>query len=182
MFVTRCRGNVLDEVDGRPPLEILQELFEGADARERALFQSALFLGIEMRAGQTEYDQGDFLVRDVIGSDSDSGALAVGAALETRQVVQFHLRDAHTASEDLGVQLSRNQRLRERARGSLMFSCLGRGRGLYGVANHDCDLLQELLGPLPVAGFFGNGEIGPVDGRTFLHAYTSAFGIFSEPE
>jgi small ligand-binding sensory domain FIST len=182
MFVTRGDGNLIRELDGRRPIEVLEELFAAGDARERALLQSSLFIGIQMQAGRTEYGQGDFLVRNLVGADEQSGAIAVAAEIEDTLVVQFHLRDAHTASEDLELALRRRTLLRERLRGALLFSCLGRGQGLYGVANHDSDLLQGHLGPVPLAGFFGNGEIGPVEDRTHLHAYTSAFALLCEPE
>lgn len=182
MFVTSGTGNFVHELDGRAPMAILQELFEQADARERALLQGSLFLGIQMQAGRTEYGQGDFLVRNLVGVDEERGAIAVGAEIENNLVVQFHLRDAHTASEDLELELRRRTRLRERVRGALLFSCLGRGQALYGVANHDSDLLRRHLGPVPLAGFFGNGEIGPIEGHTHLHAYTSAFGLLCVPE
>lgn len=182
MFVTSARGNTLHTLDGRSPTEILQELFDVADAREKALLQSSLFLGIQMHAGRSEYEHGDFLVRNLIGGDPETGALSIGAPVEPNQVVQFHLRDAHTASEDLGHALRRHTKLRERVRGALLFSCTGRGHGLYGVANHDTDAIQARLGPLPMSGFFGNGEIGQVEGRTFLHSYTSAVALFCEPE
>ena len=182
MFVTGARGNLVRELDGRMPTNILQELFDEADARERALLQSSLFLGIQMHAGRSEYERGDFLIRNLLSSDPETGALSVGAAVEPNQVVQFHLRDAHTASEDLEHALRRCTRLRERLRGALLFSCVGRGQGLYGVANHDTEAIQASLGPVPMSGFFGNGEIGPVEGRTFLHSYTSAIALFCEPE
>jgi small ligand-binding sensory domain FIST len=121
-------------------------------------------------------------VRNLVGADEDSGAIGVAAEIESSFVVQFHVRDAHTASEDLELALRSRTRLRERLRGALLFSCLGRGEGLYGIANHDSDLLNRHLGPVPLAGFFGNGEIGPVEGHTHLHAYTSAFGLLCEPE
>lgn len=181
MFVTSGADGVLSTLDGRPPMEILQELFEGGDARERALLQSSLFLGIQMEAGRSNYGQGDFLVRNLVGIDEERGAIAVASEIERNQVVQFHLRDAHTASEDLELALRKHTGLQDRVRGALLFSCLGRGEGLYGVADHDTGLLRQKLGPIPVAGFFGNGEIGPVAGRTHLHSYTSAFGLLCEP-
>lgn len=182
MFVTGARGNVVRELDGRVPTDILQELFDEAGTRERALLQSSLFLGIQMHPDRSEYEQGDFLIRNLLSSDSETGAISVGASVEPNQVVQFHLRDAHTASEDLEDALRRHTRLRERLRGALLFSCVGRGQALYGVANHDTEVIQSGLGPVPMSGFFGNGEIGPVEGRTFLHSYTSAVALFCEPE
>lgn len=178
MFVTHCRGNVLHEVDGRPPLEILNELFAQASADDQELFRSSLFLGIEMRSDQTEYRQGDFLVRNLLGGDPDSGALSIAAPLHDTQVVQFHLRDGRTAALDLEQRLAQVPSRGVPASGALLFSCLGRGRGLYGVPDHDSRLFREQLGAVPLAGFFCNGEIGPVQQRTFLHGYTSAFAIF----
>ncbi len=97
------------------------------------------------------------------------------------QVVQFHLRDAHTSAEDLETQLTRYQSRTSHARpaaGGLLFSCLGRGASLYGQADHDSQAFRSHLGDIPLAGFFCNGEIGPIQDQTFLHGYTSAYGLF----
>ncbi len=178
LFVTRAEGGILHELDGVPPVEILSDLFEeAADARERALFQTSLFLGIAMREAESEYGQGDYLIRNLVGGDPETGSLHVAAELEPRQIVQFHLRDAHTADAELTERLQRVARGPTPA-GALLFSCLGRGQGLYGLPDHDSELLREHVGDVPVGGFFCNGEIGPVGGRTFLHGYTSAFALF----
>ncbi len=183
LFVTGCRDDLLTEVDGRPPMAVLQDLYEQGDARERALLSNALFLGLEMRPARTRYERGDFLVRNLLGADDRSGALRVAAPLREQQVVQFHVRDAHTAAEDLSERLGALRARLDAAEepnpaGALLFSCLGRGRGLYGSANHDSDRFRSHLGDVPLGGFFCNGEIGPVEGTTFLHGYTSAFALF----
>ena len=61
---------------------------------------------------------------------------------------------------------------------ALLCSCVGRGEQLYGRPDHDSHAFLRAVGGLPLGGFFCNGEIGPVGGRPFLHAYTSAFGMF----
>ena len=184
MFVSACNGNELSALDGRAAGEVLNELYERADDSERALMQHSLFLGITMRSGATQYDQGDFLIRNIAGADVDKGTLRVGADLRENQVVQFHVRDAHTSSTDLDSNLLRlNEKLGSGApSGGLLFSCIGRGRGLYGHADHDCAAVQSHLGQLPLGGFFCNGEIGPVTGTTFVHGYTSAIAIFRSLE
>jgi len=179
MFVTRARDNMLIEVDGESPAKVLQGIFAQADERERELFQTALFLGIEMRDTQTEYHQGDFLIRNLIGGEEATGSIYISAPIHETQVVQFHLRDARTASDDLERRLRDSASKLENAEGALIFSCLGRGESLYGENGHDSDLFQRHAGgELPLSGFFCNGEIGPVQQQTFLHGYTSAFGIF----
>ena len=180
MFVTGARENLLLELDGQPPVRILQELYDGLGPGDQQLARSSLFLGLVMREGEVEYRQGDFLIRNLAGMDQESGAVAVAANLDEARVVQFHLRDARTSAEDLRDCLSRYARDKRAGApaGALLFSCLGRGRGLYGEPDHDSRMFREHLGPLPLGGFFCNGEIGPVQGRTYLHGYTSSFGIF----
>lgn len=183
MFVTRCRQNVIEELDGRRPYDVLTELYQGLPRRDQDLFRHSLFLGIVMRSAQQQYGHGDFLIRNILGLDRDSGVLVVGALAEERSVVQFHLRDAQTSSDDLTAVLSRyaQRTPASAAEGALIFSCLGRGLHLYGEADHDTNLVQRHLGVLPLGGFFCNGEIGPVNGETFLHGYTSSIGIFRAP-
>ena len=180
-FVTRSRDHLLTELDGRPPMEVLRALYDASCARDQALMESSLFLGIEMRPELHEYRRGDFLIRNLVGADPDDGTLAVAAPLQDGLVVQFHLRDAQTSALDLEERLTRYrnvERIGGAPCGALLFSCLGRGVGLYGLPDHDTDALRRHLGPLPVGGFFCNGEIGPVGARSFLHGYTSAFAIF----
>lgn len=179
MFVTRARENVLYELDGRSALDVLQELYRSLSPGDQDLARGSLFLGIEMKEAQARYQQGDFLIRNLLGSEEDSGALVVGALLQERQVVQFHLRDARASEEDLETRLEREaDRAGADVSGAILFSCLGRGAGLYGEPDHDSDLLHRHLGRVPITGFFCNGEIGPVQGTTFLHGYTSAFALF----
>jgi small ligand-binding sensory domain FIST len=175
MFVTRSERNVVHELDGRRAGAMLQELYDQASADDKQLFRNSLFLGIAMQEHRQEYRQGDFLIRNVMGIDSTSGALVVGALVRDGMVVQFHLRDARTSAADLDELL---RRYRGRPAGALLFSCLGRGRHLYGEPDHDIGAFQRHAGDVAVGGFFCNGEIGPVQGTTFLHGYTSAFGLF----
>ena len=180
MFLTRCDRNIVWELDGQQPLAVLRELHDRLDARDRELARHSLFVGIAMKEDRHEYQQGDFLIRNLVGIDSASGALAVGAKLEENSVAQFHLRDAKTSAEDLEELLGRYEQACGTARpeASLLFSCLGRGQFLYGQPDHDSDLFRRHFGAIPPGGFFCNGEIGPVHGTTFLHGYTSAFGLF----
>ncbi|HEX2570275.1 MAG TPA: FIST N-terminal domain-containing protein [Polyangia bacterium] len=181
MFVTAAEGGVLRALNGRPVLEVLRELYESLEERDRALMQHALFFGVVMDETRQEYQLGDFLVRHVVGMLPEKEGVIVGGELRQYQVVQFHLRDASTSSEELVALLRRYREAPDRPQpvGALLFSCLGRGIGLYGVPDHDSRRFQEAFGDVPLGGFFGNGEIGPVGGRTYLHGYTSAFGLFS---
>lgn len=180
MRITQSQQNLLGGLDGRPPVEVLRELFEGLNERDRGLMRTSLFLGVVMDGFIDEPRQGDFLIRNVMGMDDRAGVLSIGEVLKEGQLVQFHLRDAETSADDLVAVLDRyaGENRENQAQGALLFSCLGRGQYLYGKSNHDTEIFQNKLGSVPLGGFFCNGEIGPVSGTTFLHGYTSSFGLF----
>lgn len=179
MFITRSERNIIYELDGRSPPAVVRELYESLDGNDQERMRHSLFVGLVMSDAQEVYSQGDYLIRNIIGLDARSGALAIGALAPRNLVVQFHLRDAQTSSKELHELLARHASSSTHSpAGALMFSCLGRGEGLYGRANHDVDVFREHIGVAPIGGFFGNGEIGPVHGQTFLHGYTSVFALF----
>jgi small ligand-binding sensory domain FIST len=183
MIITRCRGSVIYELNVGRPVDALQRLFERLEPRDQELCRHSLFLGIEMGRGSHSYGHGDFLVRNLGGLEPKNGAMAVEGQCSNYQVVQFLLRDARTSAQDLELRLGELHRREPSgsARAALLFSCVGRGQELYGAPNHDSDAFCGQMGPLPLAGFFANGEIGPVGGQSFLHGYTSVFGVFGEP-
>jgi small ligand-binding sensory domain FIST len=182
--VTRAEKNIVFELGGQPPMKVLQDLLPKLPARDQQLARSALFLGRVINEYQDEFGRGDFLIRNLLGSDPQSGALAVGDWMRTGQTVQFQVRDGQTADEDLHQLLDEQKKHLSRtpARGAVLFSCLGRGQSMYGTPHHDIRTLHERLGPVATAGFFCNGEIGPVGDHAFVHGFTSVIGLFSEPE
>lgn len=166
------------------PLTLLRNLIQTLSEEDRLLAQNALFVGVARDEFKQNLEHGDFLIRNLLGVDPKAGAIAIGDRVRPGQRIQFHLRDAHTSAEDLEMLLRRyhNKTLTKSApAGALMFSCLGRGEGLYGQPNFDSGLFHHCLGNVPLSGFFCHGEIGPVGGTTFLHGYTSVFGIFRQP-
>lgn len=180
MRITQCERNVLQQLDGEPPLAVLREMFARLNQRDQELMRHSLFLGVVMDELVEAPKQGDFLIRNVVGMDARSGVMAIGELLKEGQLVQFHLRDAQTSADDLTAVLDRyvDDNRENQVQGALLFSCMGRGQYLYGRPNHDTEIFRGRLGAVPLGGFFCNGEIGPVSGTTFLHGYTSSFGIF----
>ena len=174
MFVTRCMGNRILEFDGRGAADVLREVYESLDPEDRALFERSLFVGVQMRE-QIEYAQGDFLVRNVVGLVGEPRALAVGFLPERFDVVQLHVRDRVSARADVVRVLEATE---AKPSGALLVSCVGRGRGLFEEDDHDSLRFRERFGDVPIGGFFANGEIGPVQGQTFVHGYTSVFALF----
>jgi len=191
-LITKGERNIILELSDNqvnpsflPPLDILRNLMQSLDEKDRQLAQNSLFIGLARDEFQLQLKQGDFLIRNLLGVDPRAGAMAIGDRVRSGQRIQFHLRDAETSAQDLEMLLQvyqENNVYKLPPLGGLMFSCVGRGEGLYKVANFDSTLLHKYLPGLVLGGFFCNGEIGPVGGRTFLHGYTSAFAIFREPE
>jgi len=179
MFVTVAHENLIRELDGRIAREALGALFEQLRPADRDLFGDALFLGMAMRPDSSQYLPGDFLIRNVLGMDPQSGALWVNANVPPNSVVQFHLRDAATSAYDLERALTGYHASRQVATdaGVLLFSCNGRGMGLYGQPDHDSNAFRRLVADRPIGGFFCSGEIGPVQNATYVHGYTSAFAV-----
>jgi small ligand-binding sensory domain FIST len=171
--VTRSEQNMVEELGGRQAIERLRELAEGLAEPDRELVRNGLHLGVVVDEHKDSFDRGDFLVRNIVGADRGSGALAVGELVDVGQTVQFHVRDAGAADEDLRTLLEGAT-----ASGALVFTCNGRGRHLFGVPDHDAGVVAELLGPIPAAGAFCAGEIGPIGGRNFLHGFTASLALF----
>ncbi|TAK51206.1 MAG: hypothetical protein EPO25_17105 [Gammaproteobacteria bacterium] len=176
LFVTACEGNQLQGLDGRRPREVIGTLFASLEERDRVRFGESLCLGLALPGPRQTVGPGDFLIRNVHGLDPDTGTLWVGARLAPNTVVQFHLRDAEAAARELTARLGAALPGQSSPEAALLFSCSGRGRELFGAAGHDSAALRRLA-DIPITGMFSAGEIGPVQGATFLHAYSSVFGL-----
>ncbi len=177
LIVTKAEGNVLHELGGRNPLEVLRETLSKCSPEDQRLARSSLFAGLVMNESRSKFRRGDFVIRNLVGYDDESGSLVLGANLRRGQTLQFQLRDAHTSDQDFSMLLGLLPEIDSAPRGALLFSCCGRGKGLYGESDHDATLVQSLRGPIPMAGFFANGEFGPVGGRNFVHGYTSSLAL-----
>jgi small ligand-binding sensory domain FIST len=179
LIVTRAERNIIRELGRRPALEVLQEIFQELSEEDRERAQAGLHLGRVINEYQETFRRGDFLVRNVLGVDQEGG-IAVGELVRVGQTVQFHIRDASTADEDLRRLIDESQRDGPAPAGALLFTCNGRGSRLFAVPNHDVGVLRERLGPIPTAGFFAMGEIGPIGGRNFVHGFTASVVLFAD--
>jgi len=171
--VTRAERNLVYELAGMPAMARLQDLVQSASDGERALMREGLHVGLVVDEHKLDFARGDFLVRNVLGADQRSGALAIGELVDVGTTVQFQVRDADAADDDLRALLNGVH-----GDAALLFTCNGRGTHLFPDANHDAGTIEELLGTLPLAGAFCAGEIGPVGGRNFLHGFTASVLVF----
>ncbi len=178
--ITKAERNFIHEIGNRPAYEVLAETFNHLPVPEQKKSRGNLFVGLVINEYLEEFHRGDFLIRNLIGADPKSGTIAVGALPRAGQTIQFQRRDAATGTEDITALLQRAQeRLEGRtAHGACLCSCNGRGQRLFGEPNHDARHVQQQFGPIGLAGFFCNGEIGPVGEKNFLHGYTASLALF----
>jgi small ligand-binding sensory domain FIST len=165
-----------------PALSQLKKVFDELPNREKQLFQRGLHVGRVVSEYRESFEAGDFLVRNVLGIDPRNGSIVAGDFFRPGQTVQFHLRDHETADDDL------KQLLRALANdsgvepaGALLFTCNGRGTHLFPQPDHDAQCVARALGPIPAAGFFAAGELGPVGDANFMHGFTASIAVFTNP-
>jgi len=178
--ITRAERNLIHEIGNRPAYEVLAETYNNLSPQDQKQARGNLFVGLVINEYLDEFHRGDFLIRNLMGADPNTGTIAVGANPRPGQTMQFQCRAASTGTEDITALLDRaKKRLTGRAiYGGCLCSCNGRGHRLFGQPNHDARHVQEHLGPLGLAGFFCNGEIGPVGEKNFLHGYTASLALF----
>ena len=177
--ITEGMNNVVARLGGEAAYSVLHEAVEGLMREGTEVMPGSIHAGLAVSEYIENYRRGDFLVRNVLGADADSGRVQIGAPVEIGRTLQFQFRDRDAADDDLRSQCAA---LRDRHPGDpfagLLFSCAGRGRHFFGVPNHDAALLGEMFGAHPLAGFFCNGEIGPLGIANYLHGYTASAALF----
>jgi len=180
--ITRAERNIIYELRGKPALGVLQKVYQKANAEDQTLMsQGNLHVGTVIDEHQRSFSPGDFLIRNLMGA-VDGGAIAVAALIRPGQTIQFHVRDADSADEEMRQLLrTRIEQWNRPPAGGLLFSCNGRGTRMFNEPNHDIRLISEAAEGIQVAGFFAAGEIGPVGAKTFVHGLTSSLILFREP-
>jgi small ligand-binding sensory domain FIST len=175
--ITRAEQNVIYELGGKPAVIQLHEVLVTLPTREQELVRRGLHLGRAVTEYQDRFGQGDFLVRNVLGIDPDSGAVVVNDFVRVGQTVKFHIRDSQTADADLRQLLAARQQAGANPLGVLLFSCNGRGTRMFPEPHHDAAAIAKAFGSVPLAGFFAAGELGPVGGKNFVHGFTASIAL-----
>ena len=178
--LTRVEQNLIHQIANRPAYAVLAETVQQLSVADQQKARGNLFIGLVVNEYLEDFHRGDFLVRNLIGGDPNSGVLAVAALPRAGQTIQFHRRDAVAANEDMDELLERAKEKIGDATiyGGCICCCNGRGKNLFGQPNHDAERVQKELGPIGLAGFYGNGEIGPVGGKNYLHGFTASLALF----
>jgi len=172
--VTEADDNIVVSLDGRPAMDVFVETLAEAGVSDLRQLAGALHVALPV----TGSDTGDYLVRNLVGIDPDNGVFAVGERIAAGDALMFCRRDRAAAEQDLRRMLQGLKARAVRPLGGLYFSCLARGPGMFGSLGRELGIIEEELGDLPIAGFFGNGEIS----FDRLYAYTGVLALFLAPE
>jgi small ligand-binding sensory domain FIST len=180
--ITKAERNVVYQLGGKPAVVQLHEILVQLPTSEQEMVRNGLHLGRVVSEYQDRFDHGDFLVRNVMGIDRESGALVIGDYVRVGQTVKFHIRDWRTADADLVQMLAESRQTAiGQPLGALLFTCNGRGTRLFPEPHHDALAIRNSFGEIPLAGFFAAGELGPVAGKNFVHGFTASIAIFDRP-
>lgn len=180
--ITGTQGHIIETIAQRPAYEVLVETFQTLPSETQHRAQRNLLAGLAIDEYKDSFSRGDFLIRNLTGADPKTGRVAIGAHPHVGQTIQFQLRDAAAADEDLRLMLEAAVTDLDGASpiAGILCSCNGRGVGLFGTPHHDAAAVASQFGKLPLAGFFCNGEIGPVGKKPFLHGYTASIALLVE--
>lgn len=200
MIITKARGNLILELAGVRAVEAIREIVHDLSEHDKQLLANGLLLGRVIDEHKAHFGRGDFLIRNIMGGDEDSGAVAVADLISAGQTVQLHLHDEQTAREDLSLLLD-GQRLYDKPAGALLISCTGRSEKFFEEPGHDARAIAQAFNQspdgakraksgeevtseqgIPLAGFFAAGEIGPIDQQIFQHGHTAVAGLFRRPD
>jgi small ligand-binding sensory domain FIST len=177
VVVTKAHENVIEQIGGRPALAALQEIVDAMPQEEQQLLRNGLYIGRAIDEYRESWSRGDFLVRNVMGMEQATGGIGITDLVRVGQTVQFHVRDAATAEEDLRLLLE-EQKKQDAPAGGLLFNCNGRGTRMFSQPCHDIAATRAILPNTPIAGFFAAGELGPVGKQNFIHGHTASFALF----
>jgi len=175
LTITRADQNLIHQLASQNAYEQLQAAFNTLSQTQKQNAQGNILVGLAMSEYLEDFRTGDFLVRSILGGDPGNGVLAVGAMPRVGQTLQFQLRDREAADMELREMLQqKHDELPKAPFATLLFSCGGRGKQLFGESHHDAGLFESAFGQVPLAGFFCNGEIGTVGDKAYLHGFTAS--------
>jgi small ligand-binding sensory domain FIST len=182
LVITRAGGNIIYEIDNRPAFEVFTSVLKGPlleDLRRALMY---VFVGVPADRRRNSVGGGEYLVRNIIGLDSEKKIIGVADEVTEGQVMVFTLRDGQRARDDLGQMLKRQaQRLDgKKPAFGVYFNCCARGTSLYGIPGIDSAYIRQTLGDFPLIGMFGGYELAPLGGANHLFAYTGVLALIAE--
>ena len=171
--VTAGQGHDVIFLGGKPALETLLRVCPEGEM----LPLHRLMAGIADSAEAVKH--GDYRLAPLVCANEADRSVTLARRVEPGQLVFWALREVDAAQADLDETVTTlANRLKAPPEFGLMFSCLGRGPYFYSGVDRDLELLQQRFPGMPLIGFYGNGEIAPINGVNELLQYSAVLGLF----
>lgn len=170
--LTQCDHHIAISIDNRSALTVFKEEIGDVLARNIDRAAGYIFAAFPVKGSDTA----NYLVRDIIGIDVQNDHLAIADDMQENSAIMFCKRDGQSAVEDMQRMLNDiKSRLKDKKiKGALYISCLGRGKNLFGNNSEELKMISDVLGDIPLAGFYANGEIA----GNQIYGYTGVLTIF----
>ena len=170
--LTECSHHIAISIDKRPALEVFKEEIGDILARNIDRAAGYIFAAFPIKGSDTA----DYRVRDIIGIDVENNHLAIADNMENDTAIIFCKRDGQSATQDMQRMLNDIKKRigKQHVKGAIYISCLGRGKNLFGEDSEELKMISEVLGEIPLAGFYANGEIA----GNQLYGYTGVLTVF----
>lgn len=184
MVITKAKDNLIFEINHEPAFEAFARVIKGPLLENLRRALAFVFAGLPADPEKNSVAPGDYLVRNIVGLDSQKGILAVADSVHEGESILFTLREGQRAREDLDEMLKRQVTNLEGKKPAFgfYFNCCARGGSLYGISGIDTTYIRRWLGDFPLIGFFGNFELGPLGRRNRLLAYTGVLALITEDD
>jgi len=170
-IVSDCLDNIIFSLNGENALEVFKNDIGELLSKDLKRTSGYIHAALPIEGS----DIGDYIVRNLVGIDTDRGWLAVNENIKAGDRIMFVRRDPKSAEEDLIKMLKKlKQRLQKEPRGGVYFSCVARGPNLFETEGKELSIIQKIIGECPLVGFFGNGEVS----NNRVYGYTGVLVLF----
>ena len=175
--ITQVSGYDVLTLTSQPALNVLaRELpLEARDMDNLPLH--LLMAGITFGDPDNAIDEGRFRLTPIISANSDDRSVTLSARLTPGERLFWALRQPLAAERDMRLTLDRMSVSSPDF--GLFFPCTGRGPYFYGGVDRDLDLIKQRYPDMPLIGFYGNGEIAPLNNQNLMFQYSAVLGLFS---
>lgn len=177
--VAEVEGHDLVRLGNYPALNVLVRALPDSVREMKRIPLHMLMGGVTFGDPETAIREGRFRLNHIVAANLDKRSITLADQLAPGESLFWAMRDALAAERDVGAGLRvAEARLGGTPDFAMMFPCMGRGPNFFGNRDRDLELLQNRYPGVPTIGFYGNGELGPLDGVNHLYQYSTVFSLF----
>ncbi|AIM60108.1 histidine kinase [Cellulophaga lytica] len=176
-IITKSKGNVLYELDGKPALDLYKK-YLGDKAKE--LPKSALLYPLNVKITEDSKP----IVRTIINIDEDTNTMILAGDVPQGSTVQLMMSTVDDIAEGASVAAKYAIRNRENLpQLALLVSCVGRKLVMDQRTEEEVEEVLDVIGnQSKIMGYYSYGEMAPFEGNKacMLHNQTMTLTLISE--